>query len=462
MKSPLKNAVIMRVLKVLHALITTALLVTCVHIWYMPLLQTQQAVAYSASVAFIYLMLILILGRIYGVYRVGVSRIRHLLYAQGLTIFFSCAICYGAICVLMLRFVNPLPLLVLLVVQAVWCTVWCLLSNRIYFCLHSPQKTVVLYGTEDDLRVLDGIEYLDRKFTIIDQIAATGSREELQKALDGAEVAFLTGLSGDLRNELMKYCITRDIQCYFPPRVGDVLVSGAEHMQAFRIPLMRVQQAKPPVAYLAAKRAVDVVASLVGIVLTSPVMLATAIAIKAYDKGPVLYKQVRLTKDRKEFKVLKFRSMRADAEKDGVARLATENDVRITPVGRFIRKCRIDELPQLFNILKGDMTVVGPRPERPEIARQYEQEIPSFGLRLQVKAGLTGYAQVYGRYNTEPYDKLKMDLMYINRMSFPEDLRIMLATVKVLFMKESTEGIGEGCVTASHKSGEETDELQSV
>ena len=176
----------------------------------------------------------------------------------------------------------------------------------------------------------------------------------------------------------------------------------------------------------------------------APVMLAVAFAIKR-DGGPAFYRQCRLTKDGKRFDVLKFRSMRVDAEKDGVARLSTgDADPRITPVGHFIRKCRIDELPQLINILKGDMTIVGPRPERPEIAAQYEKELPEFSLRLQAKAGLTGYAQVYGKYNTTPYDKLQMDLMYIAHPSFWEDLRIIFATIKILFLPESTEGVAEG------------------
>ena len=198
------------------------------------------------------------------------------------------------------------------------------------------------------------------------------------------------------------------------------------------------------------KRVIDIVVSLIAAIILSPVFLITAIAIKATDHGPVFYKQVRLTKDGKEFKILKFRSMRVDAEKDGVARLSTgENDSRITPVGKIIRACRVDELPQLFNILIGDLSIVGPRPERPEIASQYCEEMPEFALRLQAKAGLTGYAQVYGKYNTTPYDKLTMDLMYIAHPSIVEDLKIMLATVKILFLPESTEGIAEGQTTAS-------------
>ena len=197
------------------------------------------------------------------------------------------------------------------------------------------------------------------------------------------------------------------------------------------------------------KRALDIAFSTIALIVSSPVFVITAIAIKAVDGDPVFYRQRRLTKDGKLFDVLKFRSMRVDAEKDGVARLSTgENDDRITPIGRIIRKCRIDELPQLICILSGDMSIVGPRPERPEIAMEYEKELPEFALRLQAKAGLTGYAQVYGKYNTTPYDKLQMDLMYIAHPSIIEDFKIVFATVKILFMPESTEGIAEGATTA--------------
>lgn len=200
--------------------------------------------------------------------------------------------------------------------------------------------------------------------------------------------------------------------------------------------------------YVAGKRLADLLLGLVGLVLTSPFMLLTALAIKLYDGGPVLFRQTRLTKDGREFQILKFRSMRVDAEKDGVARLAAKEDDRITPVGRVIRACRLDELPQIINILRGDMSLVGPRPERPEIADQYDEQIPEFSLRLQVKAGLTGYAQVYGKYNTEPYDKLQMDLMYIAQQSFVTDLKIIFATIKILFVPESTEGVDQGQTTA--------------
>lgn len=193
---------------------------------------------------------------------------------------------------------------------------------------------------------------------------------------------------------------------------------------------------------------IDLVCSLLLLVIASPFMLVTAIAIKLYDGGPVLYKQIRCTRDRKEFYILKFRSMRVDAEKDGVARLASKNDSRITPVGKFIRATRIDELPQLFNILKGEMSFIGPRPERPEIIDQYMEEMPEFAFRMKVKAGLAGYAQVYGKYNTTPYDKLKLDLTYIEQYSVWLDIKLMLLTLKILIKPESTEGVDSSQTTA--------------
>jgi lipopolysaccharide/colanic/teichoic acid biosynthesis glycosyltransferase len=202
------------------------------------------------------------------------------------------------------------------------------------------------------------------------------------------------------------------------------------------------------------KRLFDIVISVCVLFLLWPVMFVTAVLIKVYDNGPVLYKQKRLTIHGKMFTVYKFRSMVVDAEGDGVARLAKQKDGRITPVGRIIRKIRIDELPQLFNVIKGDMSIVGPRPERPEIAAQYEKAFPEFSYRLKVKAGLTGYAQVVGRYNTDPYDKLMWDLMYIESYSFLLDIKLILMTIKILFIPESTQGIEGGSTTAKSDRSE--------
>lgn len=457
----LKN-LLMRCLKGINVLVTAFLFAFCWSNYYAHELGRLKFTEYIVVVGLLYTIAIILLYRIYNALTVGSYRVSQLLYSQGLALFISAAIAYLVVIVINLQFENPLPLLVLLVAQVVWSGIWCFAVNKLYFYINKPKKTVVVYCNEGELRKFEEIKHFEKRFQIVKYIKNPENCKKLIQELEGAEAVFVTGLETDIRNTVAKYCISHSVQCYILPRVGDIIVAGAEHMQMFSVPIMRIRKASARAEYLFVKRLFDIIASLLAIIITSPFMLITALAIKLYDKGPVLYKQVRLTRGHREFKILKFRSMRTDAEKNG-AQLSTKNDDRITPVGRVIRKIRFDELPQLFNILKGDMTIVGPRPERPEIAAQYEKEIPSFGLRLQVKAGLTGYAQIYGKYNTEPYDKLKMDLMYINNMSAIEDLRLMLATVKILFVPESTEGIESGQVTALHQEEKaEEKELQNV
>ena len=182
-------------------------------------------------------------------------------------------------------------------------------------------------------------------------------------------------------------------------------------------------------------------------IVLMPFFLIIAIIIKLTDGGPVLYRQPRLTLNGEIFQIYKFRSMYMNSEENG-AQLARKGDDRITPIGRVLRALHFDEFPQLINIIKGDMSIVGPRPERPEIAEQYKEIIPEFNFRLKVKAGLTGYAQVYGKYNTTPYDKLKLDLTYIENYSLWLDIKLVLLTFKILFQKENTEGIDANQITA--------------
>ena len=175
-------------------------------------------------------------------------------------------------------------------------------------------------------------------------------------------------------------------------------------------------------------------------------MLITAILIKATSKGPVFYKQIRITKDQREFNILKFRTMSATAEKDSGPVLATANDARVTTIGKYLRSLRIDELPQLINVLKGDMSLVGPRPERPFFVDQFNKENPYYYLRHNVRAGITGYAQVYGKYATDFNSKLNFDLVYIKKYSFILDIKILLQTIKILFDKVSSKGLDEEVV----------------
>lgn len=397
----------------------------------------------------LFFVLYILFCRIYDGFLISINRISEIVYSQALSSVISDFLLYVVICLLSKRLVNPLPLFGALVVQVLLSGLWAYCAHRWYFSKFPAKRTAVIYDVREGLERLVEEYGLEKKFKI--QIAMNVQQALANKELlNQMETVFLSGIHSHDRNILLKYCVEKDINVYVIPRIGDVLMSGAQSMHMFHLPILQVGRYHPSPVYLFLKRGFDILASGIATVILSPVFLATAIAIKRYDGGPVFYKQQRLTKDGRFFEVLKFRSMRVDAEKDGVARLSTgDKDDRITPVGRFIRKVRIDELPQLLNILKGDMTICGPRPERPEIAAQYEEELPEFRLRLQAKAGLTGYAQVYGKYNTTPYDKLVMDLMYIAHPSFLQDLQIMFATVKILFMKESTEGVATEQITAS-------------
>ena len=390
--------------------------------------------------------------RIYDSFHVSLNRVSTVIMSQFLSALIADGILFLVIWLLTQHFPPVLPMAAAFAVQILLAALWCWVTHFWYFRTFAARPTVIIYDQRHDMEHLISQYGLERKFHVVDSCDVASALENGLSILDGAEVAFLCGIHSHERNIILKRCISRGIQTYLMPRLGDVLMSGAQQVHLCHLPMLKVARYDPSPEYLFVKRLMDIVICGVASVVLLPVMAAVAIAIKVTDGGPVFYKQRRLTKDGKVFEVLKFRSMRVDAEKDGVARLSSgESDDRITPVGRFIRKCRLDELPQLFNILSGSMSIVGPRPERPEIAAQYEQELPEFSLRLQAKGGLTGYAQVYGKYNTTPYDKLQMDLMYIANPSILADWKIMFATVKVLFQAESTEGVAEEQTTALTK-----------
>jgi exopolysaccharide biosynthesis polyprenyl glycosylphosphotransferase len=358
------------------------------------------------------------------------------------------------------QFPRLWPLLLVQAAQLLISCFWAYAAQGLYYRVFGPKKTAVICDMREGMEKMIEQYGLTGKYDVKASLSVTDCLKDDMKALQDGEIeaAFLCGVHSHERNILLKYCVMHDIDVYVIPRVGDVIMSGARRMHMFHLPVLMVRRYTPTPEFYFVKRLFDVVASGLALVLLSPVMLAVAIAIRS-DGGPAFYKQVRLTTDGRKFRIIKFRSMRVDAEKDGKARLSTgDSDDRVTKVGRVIRKVRLDELPQLINIFKGDMSFVGPRPERPEIAAEYEKELPEFSLRLQAKAGLTGYAQVYGQYNTTPYDKLQMDLQYISHPSLWEDLRIILATIKILFQKESTEGVAEGQQTAlqSPARGEKT------
>ena len=438
-----KHDLLLRIVKVLDAALIMIPFALC---WYLYYAKRVDSPFYSKGnilVVALFFVAYITFGRIYDAFRMSMQRVSEVIYAQFLAAGASDFLMYIVIWLLTKHLPNILPGVMALAGQILLAAVWAFGANKWYFSTFPPQETAVIYDVRHGM---------DNKYKVVLTASAEECLNDLSM-LNGIKTVFLSGIHSHDRNIILKYCISNNVNVFVIPRIGDTILSGARSIHMFHLPMLQVSRYSAQPEYLFMKRAIDIVVSLIAAIILSPVFLITAIAIKVTDHGPVFYKQVRLTKDGKEFKILKFRSMRVDAEKDGVARLSTgENDSRITPVGKIIRACRVDELPQLFNILKGDLSIVGPRPERPEIASQYCEEMPEFALRLQAKAGLTGYAQVYGKYNTTPYDKLTMDLMYIAHPSIVEDLKIMLATVKILFLPESTEGIAEGQTTATiHK-----------
>lgn len=399
----------------------------------------------------LFVVLYVSLAKLYGGFDLTTSSASELSYGHAVAAVITAFFTYIVLWLLQRTLPNVLPLLAvmagMILASALWSGPAVRLTNR----LLPPKRTVLIYAyseaMENGQMIINNMPW---RFALVGQLTVDGNPARTLAELKAmnAEAVMICGVSSSVRNDIVKFCIAEKMEAYVRPNIGDYLINGAKTMQMCSLPVMLCQRCSPSVWYLVVKRGMDIALSLAALVILSPLMLVTAAAIKLYDGGPVFYKQIRLTKDRKEFYVYKFRSMRVDAEKDGVARLASQGDDRITPVGKVIRSLRIDELPQLLCILVGTMTIVGPRPERPEIAEQYEKEMPEFALRLQAKAGLTGYAQVYGKYNTSPYNKLQMDLQYIGSMGLVTDLKIIFATIKVLFVPESTEGVAQGQTTA--------------
>lgn len=443
-----KHDLILRIIKTLDAVLMTVPFALCWYSYYAKHIASPFYAKGDYLVVALFFVLFIIFGRVYDAFLMSMQRISEIVYAQFLAAAVSDFIMYIVIWLLSKHLPNILPGVAALIGQVILAAVWAYNAHHAYFKIFPPQATAVIYDTRQGTEKLIGKYGLDSKYKVV--LTATADECIANLAmLDGVSTVFMSGIHSHDRNVILKYCVENNIGTFVIPRIGDTIMSGAYPMHMFHLPMLKVGRYHPQPEYLFIKRLLDIVISAVALVVLSPIFLITAIVIKATDHGPVFYKQIRLTKDGKDFGILKFRSMRVDAEKDGVARLSSgDHDDRITPVGKVIRACRIDELPQLLNILRGELSIVGPRPERPEIAAQYCEEMPEFSLRLQAKAGLTGYAQIYGKYNTTPYDKLVMDLMYIAHPSIVEDLKIMFATVKILFMPESTEGVSEGQTTA--------------
>lgn len=406
----------------------------------------------------VYFVLLLFFSKMYGGMRIGYLKAWEVFFSQVFSTFCVNVITYAIISLMSAKLINPKYMVVLMGVDLLWIMIWTMLANGLYSMLFPPRDMLLVSGERSTEDIEAKFNTRKDKYNICKCINIDEGFDAICKEMENRyDAIVLWDIPTAERNQLLKYCYGKFIRVYMMPKIPDVLVKGTTELHIFDTPMYLTREYALKFEERLAKRIIDLICALILFIVASPFMLITAIIIKCYDGGPVLYKQTRCTLGGREFKILKFRSMRVDAEKDGVARLASKNDDRITPIGKFIRAVRIDELPQLINILKGDMSFIGPRPERPEIIEQYKKEMPEFVFRMKVKAGLAGYAQVYGKYNTTPYDKLKLDLTYIENYSVWLDLKLMLLTLKILFKPESTEGVDSKQTTAL-KSGDSQEE----
>lgn len=393
---------------------------------------------------FLYGIILILFMNTYGGFKVGYLKKGNLIYSQILAVIFTNVFTYLQITALDKHFLNPLRLIKMTVLDLLIIVAWTLVYQWIYGKMFPPRKMLLISGKRSDYHLVEKINSREDKYEICKIINIEQGLSFLQQEILKYDGVIVGDISSHDRNLILKYCFANYIRTYNVPKISDILLKSSVELNLFDSPLLLSRNEGLTIEQLFLKRLVDIVGALIGIAVTSPLFLIIGLCIKLTDKGPVFFSQVRFTRDDRIFNIYKFRTMIQGAEKDGVARLATERDSRILPIGHFLRRTRLDELPQLFNILMGDMSFVGPRPERPELVEKILKEIPEFSYRTRVKAGLTGYAQIYGKYNTTSYDKLKLDLTYIRNYSLLMDLKLIVMTPKIMFMKEATEGVQSG------------------
>ena len=404
-----------------------------------------------------YAVMVLAAHKLCGGFRVGYQRIFEVFFTLTCAVIAVNAFMYFEMCLIgrWAFMTNLWPMLIMTAVDILVLIPWVFLSRMVITKLYPPRRMVLVYGERSPYGLAAKISSRKDKYTVCETVSEHRDRELIQKKILEYRCAILADINIDTRNALVKFCYENDIRCYCVPKISDVMLMSADNIHLFDTSLMLMRNRGLTADQRLFKRIFDVVASALAIVIASPIMAIIALCIKLYDHGPVIFTQDRLTRGGEVFRVYKFRSMRVQ-KPGGQYVMTRQNDDRITPVGKIIRRLHLDELPQLFNIFKGEMSFVGPRPETPGIAKEYCEVLPEFSYRLKVKAGLTGYAQVYGKYNTTPYDKLKMDLTYIENYSFLLDIKLMLLTLKAMFEPENTEGIAAWQTTAAKDAPEKS------
>ena len=357
---------------------------------------------------------------------------------------------------------DLLYLFIGIVVQILVIIVFVRLGNALYFHFHPPRKALLVIGDPSQEKSLRAkVERYKLQWQVEDTVLF--SDPDIRARIRKAEVVFLGDIPETDKDTLLKYCYARhkDIMC--KAELQEAILCNGRPAIVDDAPFLEIEYYKMSFFQRMIKRAGDITISLISLLILSPLMAVIAAAIKLEDKGPVIFNQKRLTIGGKKFIIHKFRTMKPEASQENLPVSIAVNDPRITRVGRILRRFRLDETPQFFNVLKGEMSLVGPRPEMISNVNRYKTERPDFVYREKMKAGITGYAQIEGRYNTTAEDKLMLDLMYIESFSIWLDVKLLMRTVTVLFKKESTKGFEKPIeTTEDKKEGENKNENHSA
>ena len=389
----------------------------------------------------LYLALFAVFGRLFDAFNLGNTTTTDLFISHSLTLMFCNGFIYVVLCLIALKIIPLKPIVLMQLIGMLVGALLLIVEDYFLKKNYPPARFICIYGEEHNSLIGKLNNPKDLSMTIVDTINIKNiNYKELDVLFRNIDGIITLDVHHPDKKKLFKVCYKKRLMIYDMPSITDMLIASGQILHIVDTPIIKANKFGPNAFEKIIKRVIDIVGSLVLLIVTSPIMLLTAIAIKANDGGSIFYKQSRLTKDGKEFKIIKFRSMIMNAEDNTGVVFAKVDDDRITSVGKVIRKFRIDELPQMLNILKGEMSFVGPRPERIEIYDEITKNMPEFDYRLCVKAGLTGYAQIYGKYNTTLRDKLLLDLYYIEKYSLIEDIKLLILTLKVIFKVESSEG----------------------
>jgi len=390
----------------------------------------------------LYAMILWIILRLAEGFKFGYYKLTDVLISQWVALVIANFITYWQMSLIANGMISVKPFLLMTLLEVAFSSLCCIVFNWIYDRMHDQTRMLMIYGTENALSLEQKTNIRLSSYHVDEAVYVEENLETLYGMIDGYDAVLINDVPPRRRNKILKYCYNHNKEVYIVPKISDIVIRGAEDFTLLDTPIITIKTYGLTMSQRIVKRAFDILLSVIALIPASVIILIVAIAIKIEDHGPVFFVQKRVTRDGRIFGLLKLRSMVVGADKHGV-NPTVDNDARITKVGRFIRPTRIDELPQLFNILSGKMSIVGPRPERVEHVRRYSEAIPEFVFREKVKAGLTGYAQIYGRYNTTAYDKIRLDLTYIQNYSLILDIKLIIRTLRVLFQKESTEGFEE-------------------